>query len=872
MATGRRPAPPSRRRSGEGQAALRRIAAIAAAGEPPGVVFGTVTAEASALLDGALVALVRFERNGTEAVVLAQTGGHVAVGVRLNTTGDTTLARMRRSGRAERIDDYTNGSGTELIEELGVRAGVSVPVVVDGELWGSLGVSSLAGPLPMSTEHRLAMFAEIIAAVAVSAEARESVRVLADEQAALLRVAALVARGAGEAEIFDAVAVEAAGLINDEPTTLVRYEGDRTFTVLAHRNGPAPIGMTFTVPADDAGSLDQMLRTSKPARLDRHDQIANYSYSEFGVGSSVSVPIVVNGRLWGSLGTLNEGRWLPAETEGRLAKFAELVGSALANVQARAELERFGTEQAALRRVAELVAGAAPHTVVLRAIVAEVIPLFGDVAVSVVRPVPSDTWQLLEADGASATAPPAQVRHPVEETIARQLLVTGQPTRINHLAELSGGSRAIHRESVSSVGVPIRVEGQTWAVLVVSGWYRRLPAETENRLTQFAQIAATAVTSDQSRTALRRLAQEQAALRRVAELVARGAALEEVFESVATEASRILGEAATNLVRYDDDVATVVAVHHGSVPVGLRYPIEDHSASDRLRRNRRPLRLLMPEGASRPDLARDLDVGALVAVPIIVERRVWGLLSTTTPGEPPPADTEDRLGEFAELAAAAIASAENRAELRASRARVVATADETRQRLQRDVHDGAQQRLVQTVLTLKLGVAAANKGEETTELMQEALRHAERATVELRDIVHGLLPAALTRGGLHAGIDSLVATLPIPVDLDTTGLSHARLAGEVEVTAYFVVAEALTNVVKHSRASRARVTAHSAADVLLVEVCDDGVGGADPREGSGLTGLSDRVDALDGTLILESSGETGTTVRVSLPLPGPGRG
>src|SRR5690348_302958 len=231
MAPGRRPTPALRRRSGsggataEGQAALRRIAAVAAAGEPPEKVFATVTDEASAVLGGALVALTRFERDGVEAVVLAQTGGHVAVGKRLRTTGDTTLARMRRSGRAERIDDYTGGSGTEWIQELGVRSGVSVPVVVDGGLWGALGVSSRTGLLPKGTERRLAVFAEMIAAVAVSAEARESVRVLADEQAALLRVAALVARGAGEAEIFDAVAVEAAALINDEPTTLVRYEG-----------------------------------------------------------------------------------------------------------------------------------------------------------------------------------------------------------------------------------------------------------------------------------------------------------------------------------------------------------------------------------------------------------------------------------------------------------------------------------------------------------------------------------------------------------------------------------------------------------------------------------------------------------------------
>jgi signal transduction histidine kinase len=255
-----------------------------------------------------------------------------------------------------------------------------------------------------------------------------------------------------------------------------------------------------------------------------------------------------------------------------------------------------------------------------------------------------------------------------------------------------------------------------------------------------------------------------------------------------------------------------------------------------------------------------------------VEGRIWGGLATTTSGNPPPADTEDRLAQFAELAAAAIANAENRAKLRASRARVVAAADETRQRLQRDVHDGAQQRLVQTVLALKLGLDAAARGEDPVDLVREALEHAERATVELRDIVHGILPASLARGGLRAGIDSLVATSATVVDVDTAALPSGRLPDEIEVTAYFVVAEALNNVAKHAQATRARVTVAGDADLLVIEVSDDGVGGADPRGGSGLTSLLDRVDALDGSLLLTSAGGAGTTLRVTLPLCRAGEG
>jgi signal transduction histidine kinase len=654
-------------------AALRRVTSMAASGEPPRTVFEAVTAETSALLGDALIALTKFEGGGTESVVVARTGGHVAVGARLHLTGDGVAARMWRSGRAERIDDYTGIADAATATDLGVRATVAVPVTVDGSLWGALSVSSRAEPLPAGTEDRLAVFAEIVAAAVASAAARQSFRALADEQAALLRVAALVAHRAGEAEIFEAVAVEASILVHDEPTTLVRYEGDRAFTVLAHRNGPAPVGLRFTVPAGDAGTLDEMMRTRRPARQDRYDLIADrsYSFKGFGVGSSVSVPIIVNGRLWGALGTLNEGRALPAETEDRLGKFAELVASALANVASRAELEQFAARQAALRRVAEL--------------------------------------------------------------------------------------------------------------------------------------------------------------------VARGAALTEVFDAVATEASTLLGESPAGLFRYDGLRRTVVATCRGAGS---------------------------GESHGRADAA-----GAPVTVPIFVEGLLWGGLSATTPGDPP-ADAEDRLAEFAELAAAAIANAENREKLRASRARVVATADEVRQRLQRDVHDGAQQRLVQTVLSLKLGLDAAARGEDSVELMREALEHAERATVELRDIVHGILPMALARGGLRAGIDSLVTAAPIPVDLDLTTPLWERLTSEVEVTAYFVIAEALTIAVEHARATRARVTVAGEADELVVEVTDDGGGGAGLRGGPGLTGLSDRVEALNGTLTLTRTAGTGTTLRVVLPLPG----
>jgi signal transduction histidine kinase len=263
------------------------------------------------------------------------------------------------------------------------------------------------------------------------------------------------------------------------------------------------------------------------------------------------------------------------------------------------------------------------------------------------------------------------------------------------------------------------------------------------------------------------------------------------------------------------------------------------------------------------EVSGDIGVGAGVAVPISVEGKTWGVLTTGTSGASPPRIAKEKLEKFAALAAAAIANAENRAQLTASRARIVATADETRRRLQRDVHDGAQQRLVQAVLTLKLARDAASTGEPTGGLIDEALRYAERATSELRDLVHGILPASLSRGGLRSGIESLVADIQTPVDLD---FSAPRLPAQTEITAYFVVAEALTNVVKHARATRAFVRIGVRADWVHVEVTDDGVGGADVSRGSGLTGLLDRVETAEGTLVVTSPVGSGTTVHASLPV------
>jgi signal transduction histidine kinase len=269
------------------------------------------------------------------------------------------------------------------------------------------------------------------------------------------------------------------------------------------------------------------------------------------------------------------------------------------------------------------------------------------------------------------------------------------------------------------------------------------------------------------------------------------------------------------------------------------------------------------ENTSLADVARAAGITSTTAVPITVEGRVRAALVSSNTGPTTRDAVETRLGQFAELAAVAIANAETRAKLTASRARVVATADETRRRLQRDVHDGAQQRLVHAVIALKMARSTVESGSAAARLVDEALTNVERASSELRDIVHGILPQSLTHGGLRLGLESLVADLALPVDMQVT---TPRLPAGVETTAYFVVAEALTNAVKHSQAGEVSLSVDLDGDKLVIEVRDDGVGGAEPTRGTGLTGLLDRVDAAGGALTIASPTGEGTAIRAELPV------
>ena len=368
-----------------------------------------------------------------------------------------------------------------------------------------------------------------------------------------------------------------------------------------------------------------------------------------------------------------------------------------------------------------------------------------------------------------------------------------------------------------------------------------------------------------------RVAEEQAALRRVATLVAQGVSQDEIFGAVSQEIGWLVGADPTSLMRFeDDDSITLVAAwsaHEGDFPIGSSQPVNDDLRA--IRDSGRPWRwgpAELPAEGPFVEEARQLGIRTSVGVPIVVDGRVWGFaFASSTANQPFAADAEARIAAFTELVATAISNIEARSELAASRARIVAAADAERRRVVRDLHDGAQQRLVHTVLTLDLARRAVEEESgRAGALLDEAFDHAQQATAEMRELAQGIMPSALTRGGLRAGVDALSARMPVPV---ASEVSDGRLPSAVEATAYFVVAEALTNVAKHARAEHAEVMARIEDDVLRVRVRDDGVGGARP-EGSGLVGLADRLAALDGRLEIESPLGGGTVVAATIPLAG----
>src|SRR5919106_1125348 len=644
--------------------------------------------------------------------------------------------------------------------------------------------------------------------------AADDLRKLAEEQAALRRVATLIARESSPQQLFAIVAEQVARIINVPLVRLVRYEPDGSLAELIGGWGesmdPLAIGARWQL--DGPGVLASVWQSGRSARLDDYTDVRGQAAAvvrQAGMRSAVANPIIVEGRLWGAIAVLSPRHEpLPQNTEARLADFTELIATAIANREARdalavseARARELANEQAALRRVATLAARESVPFEVLEAVAEEAARVLEVDAIGMLRFEPDETARLVAQSETLWEPLPLGTSFPLEgDNVVASVHRTGQAARMDDWESATGSVAAM--ASVlgvrSAVASPIAVEGRLWGTMVAAtNRSEPLPADTESRIVEFAELLATAIANSEARDDLRLLLDEQAALRRVATLVAEGATAEDVFLSVAREVAHVFDVRLVTVCRYESHAVVVLAsLGVPEFPAGSRWPLD-------------------------------------------------------APGLPATIHETGRPPRIDDLTAAAGLDALAR--------------DETGQRMERDLHDGAQQQLVTLALGLRSAEGRVPAGLE--DLRTEVGGFADRLTSvveELREMSRGIHPAVLTEGGLSPALEALALRSPVPVKLNVR--CERRLPDGIEVAAYYVVSEGLTNAAKHADASRVQIDLHVEEETLYLSIVDDGVGGADSSGGSGLIGLKDRVEALGGTIDVASPPGSGTRLDVEIPL------
>jgi PAS domain S-box-containing protein len=486
----------------------------------------------------------------------------------------------------------------------------------------------------------------------------------------------------------------------------------------------------------------------------------------------------------------------------------------------------------------------------------------------------SDCIVTMDADGVVVEVNHATERlfgYRAEEMVGRELATLMVPPGLRE-KHRRGVERYVATDEARIVGHPVelpamRADGSEFPVEI---------AITRPRLAGrplFTGYLRDITARKRDEEALRALAEEQAALRGVATTVASAASQERVFSVVTEEAGRRLGAQTSNMVRFEPDGTAVVVGGWSTgevrnVPVGTRVALDGPTVAERILRTGRPSRLDSYEGigGSTAELVRELGFRSAVGAPIRIGARLWGaVLVSAVEDTPFPLGSEQRIADFAELAALALANAEAHEKLAASRARIVESGDAERRRLERNLHDGAQQQLVSLALNLRECERAVIDGDPNVlERPRSADAELDDALEELRELARGIHPAVLTEHGLGPALEVLAKRAPLPVEV-TAALAE-RLPRSVEAAVYYIVAEAVTNAAKHASASLVRVRVSRADGRAVVEVSDDGSGGADQRRGSGLRGLTDRVEALGGTFDVSSGANAGTTLAAQMPL------
>ncbi len=639
------------------------------------------------------MSIVRFESDSWSVVVSSFNDPGFPVGSRWPLQGPSLNATVFKTGQPAQID-YSElpGPVAEAARSTGRGVGVGVPIVVEGQIWGMIAVGQrhrrdalpafagsytsrivLSTPSPLQTQARLTAFTELVATAISKAQAHDDLSGLAMEQAALRRVATLVARDAPPGEVFNAVAMEVGTLLDTDVTVVGRYDGDGTATATGSWSsspGGVPVGTRSLVGGRNVLTL--VAETERPARIDGYDDTSGEAAEiarRHGWRSSIAAPIIVEGRLWGVMLVASQRpEPFPAGAEERLAAFTDLVATALSNAQAHDEVQRSGEEQAALGRVATLVAAGAAPNEVFKAVVDEASTLLGLERIELARYDGDNMGTVIAASG-EHPFPPGSTWSLDDASVMAAVARTSRAARIDDYGDLKGEIARAARSAGfrSAIGAPMTVEGRVWGVIIaISTDPEPIPERSEARLNQFTELVATAVANAEARQALERVAAEQATLRRIATLVARGVQPEELFAAVADETAAAL-DAITAVLRFAHDPPGVVlmgASKDTGIAVGTRWELTDAMASAEVYRTGRSARLSTPldywssrDGAVA-EAGRRLGIVSQVSCPIAVEGGVWGVITVNAREELPP-DTERRLEKFSELVTTAIANAES---------------------------------------------------------------------------------------------------------------------------------------------------------------------------------------------------------------------
>jgi len=575
-----------------------------------------------------------------------------------------------------------------------------------------------------------------------------------------------------------------------------------------------------------------------------------------------------------------ESRWICADGE-RILRFTAWheVPSGLIYCAGQEVTDgRAAQERAALQRVAALVAQGTPPASVFEAVTTELRTLLSVAGCMLGRYEPDGSVTLLSdsVDIGTGLAPGTVLRY-AAGTAGAKVRDSAEPV----LDDDPTGLPSPLREEVYRLGtteaikVPVMVDGQVWGYLAAS-WRDTAPPEVESRLARFTELVTMAINNadgrarlDASRERLAEYAEEEAALRRVATTVAASAPTTEVFDVVTAELRRLLHIESAVLQRFEDDgTATVVAICDPQDLIAdggsarSRVSTENGNLVTKVRRSGRAELLGSYDDESSlitTDLGGAGVLGA-VGVPVKVAGRQWGMAAVAW-RRPVTRDLKSRLTEFTELLSIAIGNADSRERLAASRLRVIAAADQARQRIERDLHDGVQQRLV----TLALDLQELSEHEVRPGDLQRIGKGLRTAMEELREIASGIHPLVLRQHGLERALRGLARRAKVSIRLDLR--LHGRLPEPVEIAGYYVISELVTNVAKHAGVNAVDLEVAAQADELSIVVRDDGVGGADSVNGTGLTGLRDRVEALGGTMEVDSPPGNGTSVRAWIPWP-----